>query len=404
MDARRKAPGIYSFSESAGRLASNSIPFRVDNLPECFEKEPNNSREKSQRVKLPIIVNGRIDQPGDWDVFSFKGRAGDEVVAEIYAHRLGSPLDSVIELSDAKGRQVAFNDDHEDKGSGLETHHADSYIFAKLPADGTYYLSLGDAQHQGGPEYGYRLRISAPQPDFDLRVVPSAVNALVGPTVPITVYALRKDGFSGKIELSLKAAPRGFTLSGGLVPAGQDKVQLTLTIPQTTAKEPVSFVLEGRAVIQGHEIVRLAVPADEMMQAFAYRHLVPAKELLASTTGRGPKQDALRILNDRPLKIPSGGTVCVRIAMPVLSTMEKVQFELREPPEGISIADSSPTQQGAEIVLQSNAAKAKPGLNGNLVVSVSGERTTFANNKPAAARRQRQPLGILPAIPFEITP
>jgi len=52
-------------------------------------------------------VNGRIDQPGDWDVFRFQGRAGQAIVAEVYARRLDSPLDSVLKLTDAKGQQLA---------------------------------------------------------------------------------------------------------------------------------------------------------------------------------------------------------------------------------------------------------------------------------------------------------
>ena len=47
---------------------------------------------------------------------------------------------------------------------------------ATLPADGTYYLYLNDAQHKGNEAYAYRLRISEPRPDFALRVVPSAIN------------------------------------------------------------------------------------------------------------------------------------------------------------------------------------------------------------------------------------
>ena len=34
-----------------------------------------------------------------------------------------------------------------------------------------------------------------------------------GATVPIAVYALRKDGFAGEIELALKDAPAGFSLA-----------------------------------------------------------------------------------------------------------------------------------------------------------------------------------------------
>jgi len=67
-------------------------------------------------------------------------------------------------------------------------------------------VELGDAQGHAGPEYTYRLRVSRPQPDFALRVVPSS-----------TVYALRRDGFSGDIVLALKNAPEGFVLSGAKI-------------------------------------------------------------------------------------------------------------------------------------------------------------------------------------------
>jgi hypothetical protein len=270
-----------------------SVPFAVDTLPECLEQEPDNQQGQAQPVTLPIIVNGRIDQPGDVDMFSFEGHAGDQIVAEVYARRLDSPVDSTLKLTDATGRQLAFNDDHEDKGAGLTTHHADSLLSITLPADGTYYLALGDAQHKGGPAYGYRLRISPPQPDFELRVVPSSVNARAGATAALTVYALRKDGFSDEIALTLKDAPSGFTLSGGRVPAGQDQAKVTLKVPPTPTTEPVSLHLEGRAIIQGREIVRPAVPADDMMQAFFYRHLVPAKDLKVAVIPRakpGPRR------------------------------------------------------------------------------------------------------------------
>ena len=182
-----------------------------------------------------------------------------------------------------------------------------------------------------------------------------------------------------------------------------DKVQLTLRIPPASAKdEPVRLVLEGRAMIQGHEVVKAAVPADDRMQAFAYRHLVPAKELFANTAGRGPNQEALRILNDLPLKLSPGETVRVRLALPAAGALEKIQCELNEPPEGISIADAMVTAQGAEFVVRCDAAKARPGWKGNLIVSVSGERARTANDKPETPRRQRTPLGILPAIPLEI--
>jgi len=380
----------------------NHVPFAADVLPECLEKESNDSPQSAQSITLPVIINGRVDKPGDWDVFRFEGHAGAQIVAEVYARRLDSPLDSMLKLTDAAGRQLAFNDDHEDKGSGLNTHHADSLILTALPADGTYYLHLGDAQRQGGMEYAYRLRISAPRPDFELRVVPSSINAAAGQTVPISVYALRKDGFSGDITLALTGVPRTFTLSGGLVPAHQDQVRLTLTVQPIPLGEPLSLGVEGHATIQGREVVRPAVPADDMMQAFAYRHLVPASDLKVTVIKRGATRAPMGILSELPVRIPAGGTARVRVTAPASRFLDKVQFELSEPPEGITVRETSLEQRSAEIVLQSDAAKTRLGLRGNLIVEVSGERTPAPGNQKAKASRQRIPLGVLPAIPFEI--
>jgi hypothetical protein len=160
-----------------------------------------------------------------------------------------------------------------------------------LPGNGKFYLQIGDAQANGGQAYGYRLRISPPRPDFELRVVPSSINARAGSNIPVTVYALRRDGFNGDITMTLKDAPMGFTLRASRVPAGKDQVNLTMRVPPKPMKEPVTLHLEGRAVIQGREIVRPAVPADDMEQAFIYHHLVPAKDLKVAVMAR-PKPRA----------------------------------------------------------------------------------------------------------------
>ena len=81
--------------------------FRPRHAPECLEQEPNDDPAEAQPVTLPVIVNGRIDRPGDCDVFRFEGRAGQKIVAEVDARKLDSPLDSVLKLTDADGRQLA---------------------------------------------------------------------------------------------------------------------------------------------------------------------------------------------------------------------------------------------------------------------------------------------------------
>jgi hypothetical protein len=79
-----------------------------------------------------------------------------------------------------------------------------------------------------------------------------------------------------------------------------------------------------------------------------------------------------------------------------------MQFELNEPPEGVQLKEAPAIQGGNELVLQCDAAKAKPGWKGNLIVNVFTERMIQPPNKGATPQKRRIPLGSLPAIPFEI--
>jgi len=422
LDVQDMTPGLHPISVRKGEMTSNTLPFSVDTLPECIEREPNGSAQAAQAVTFPGIVNGRIDRPDDWDMFRFEGRAGQEMIAEVRARRLESPLDSVLELCDAVGRRLAFNDDHEDKFDHLRTHHADSLIRFTLPADGTYYMRLGDAQCHGGTEYAYRLRLSEPRPDFELRVAPSCIHAITWRLNPIAVYVLRKDGFNGEIALRFKHDPFGLALSGGVVPEGQDQIRLTLAIAQLLSADPIPLCLEGRAMIDGKEVVRQAAPADVMTQAFFYKHVVPANDLtlvpedrerFRQEAARAAKenkpfpppesrrwfQTPLEVLSERPVKIPVGGTVEVQVRLG-WSRNGQIQVDLSDPPEGVTVDSSSWTERGLALVLRGDPAKAQLGLKGNLMANAFLQTT--ATEQDGKTREVRNLIGPLPAMPFEI--
>ncbi len=273
--------GIHAISaRTPDGLISHPVPFALGTLPEGHDRESNDDLAHAQPIQLPIVMNGRVDRANDWDVFRFEGRAGDTIVAEVHGRRLDSPLDSLLQLTDAEGKVLALNDDHEDPGSGLNTHHADSYLTVDLPADGDYFLHLGDAMRNGGEEYAYRLRISAPQPDFALRVVPSGGGLRNRGAAQASVYVIRQDGFTGDIRVSLKDPPRGFTSPGAVLQNNSEMTRLPVRTRLTRTEQPVPLVVEGRAIVGDQVISRTAVPADDRMQAFLWRHLVPAQELL----------------------------------------------------------------------------------------------------------------------------
>jgi hypothetical protein len=326
------APGVHSVFAAAAGMVSNRLPFALDTLPECLEKEPNNDAAHVQKVTLPIVVNGRVDRKDDCDVFKFSGRGGETVVAEVQARRLESPLDSILKLTDASGKLIAVNDDHDDPSSGANTHPADSYLMIQLPADGTYYLHLGDVARHGGDEYAYRLRISRPRPDFALFVVPSSVALRSKSASAVTIQAIRMDGFSGPIKIALTEGTSGFLAPPVTLAAAQTTVRLNVRTDQVETKGPVRLAIEGRAKIGGREVVRAAVPAEDRMQAFLWRHLVPAEELKAVVFNPSyePPPKRVRIASATPtVKTPAPSAVDPATGKPKF-TKQQVAGRLRQ--------------------------------------------------------------------------
>ena len=282
------APNIKKIMVGRGAMRSNTRPFAVGLLSEVTEKEPNDLPFQAQEAGKPIIINGRIDHPGDVDCFRFDAQRGEPLEIEVLARRLDSPLDARLVLLDPEEHILAVSDDAVDRGAGLVTHHADSLLNYKLPATGRYVVRIDDLQGKGGPEAVYRLRISRKQPDYSLRVIPSSLNIPKEGNAVITVHALRKAGFDGPIKLSIKDEPFGIELNTSVIPRGKDKTRVTLSAAGRRLKELMVLEIEGEAKIGSRTVRRTAVPADDQMQAFLWRHLVPAQELLVRVTPPEP--------------------------------------------------------------------------------------------------------------------
>jgi hypothetical protein len=407
LDTRAGGNNIRKTTCCQGKHVSNFITYAVDTLPECKENESNNIPKQAQLIELPKIINGRIAESGDVDMFRFKGSTGDKIAAEVYGRRLNSPLDSLLRLSDSSGNVLEWNDDHVLKDShlhkdvmGLITHHADSYLLAELPKDGDYYVRLTDTQHHGGGAYGYRLRITRAQCDFALRVTPSSISMRAGSTVPIWVHALRKDGYDGEIEVLLKDAPAGFKLCGGRIPAGRDRVRVTLSVPLKAPDTPVALQLKGRANVGGHTIERFAVPADDVMQAFLYRHLVPAQEFLLFIQKSKWGPPLVELAGNTPVRIPAGGSTKVRIKAAKRGNFKGVQLQLNEPPEGLALQNVAVVPNGLSFQLK--ADKDAVQIADNLIVEAFREYAVKNKNGKPTGQKRRSLMGVFPAIPIEI--
>jgi hypothetical protein len=260
-------------------ISVEGLPFAASDLPEIAEAEPNDTQTQAQRVDVPAIVNGRIEKSGDADYYTFHCAAAQKLVFEVQARRLDSPLDSMLTLFNAKGDQLAENDDWTDPLAAMATHHADSRIAWTCPAAADYTLRIRDTQANFGPDYAYRLWIVPQQPDFALRILPDNPRLGQGDTGSITVTAVKKDGFDSEIHLAVENLPPGFVSSEASIPPGQTEGRITITAPLSAAQGILAPVIVGTATAGKDTVMRKAFSAEAVMQAFAYTHNVPTKQV-----------------------------------------------------------------------------------------------------------------------------
>lgn len=408
LDTKPGGDSIRQVTLHKAKECSNPVPYAVDSLPECSEAESNDTIGGAQRIELPTIINGRMDKPGDVDVFAFTARAGDKIAAEVYGRRLNSPLDSLLRLTDASGKVLELNDDYMLKEEhlhtnmmGLLTHHADSYLMAEAPQAATYYVHITESQRHGGEAYGYRLRVAVAEGDFALRVAPSSVSVRGGGIVPISVHALRKDGYNGEIEVALKNAPEGFKLEGGRIPPGRDNVRMTLMAPPKIAAGPVALQFEGRIRVAGKVISHTAVPADDVMQAFLYRHLVPAEEFTVLVQNARWGAPPVELVGGSPVKIPAGGSTQVTLKTARNRTLQDMRLVLDNPPEGLTLQGLKIVPEGLTFQLKADKDSVQAGFADNLIIEAMREYAPKdKDGKPQPKRRSS--MGFLPAMPIEV--
>lgn len=90
----------------------NELKLAVGDAPEIDEREPNDSVEHAQTVAFPVTINGHVaggsdrGSTADEDYFRFTAKKGEKLSIEVAASRLGSPLDSVIEILDGQGNPI----------------------------------------------------------------------------------------------------------------------------------------------------------------------------------------------------------------------------------------------------------------------------------------------------------
>jgi len=138
-------------------VAPTPLPFRLSEMENVLEVEPNNTVKTATPSAATKAFNGVIQQTGDEDWFQFTAKKGQVFEVECYARRLHSALDPVMDIYYANGKYITRNDD----ARGL-----DSYVRFTVPADGEYAIKIYDQLGRGGEDFVYRVELQSVAPEL----------------------------------------------------------------------------------------------------------------------------------------------------------------------------------------------------------------------------------------------
>ena len=220
-----------------------AVSLLISDLAEALE--PARAPGSPHALTLPAAMTGILDQPADEDLYTCTGTKGDVLALTLQSRRIGSPLDPVLVIRDALGKELARADDQ--PGS------VDAGLEFKLPEDGTYTIAVGDMLGKAGTRAAsYRLTIEPAVPDFSLQAAVQRLSVEIGAEkgADLAIKAVRRAGFNEPITLTLSGLPAGVTASGELViPAGKVDLKIPLLAAADAASTAAPIQIQGTAKI-----------------------------------------------------------------------------------------------------------------------------------------------------------
>ena len=211
-------PGIRSFTLiENGLVCPSPIPIRIvpftcfgSTTSEHTSSELTTSGRTASNVEAataPIVWNGILTENTPFTRHLFQVPQDMEIGVEVFASRLGSMLDSIVEIRDNDDQVVAMGDD-------LESH--DTRLVFPAKASSTYTAIVRDKRKQFGGKYTFALEIAPVAsgiatflPRRDKLSQSRQTIAIPQGNLALGLLGVRRDRVNGTVVLAIDHLPTG---------------------------------------------------------------------------------------------------------------------------------------------------------------------------------------------------
>jgi hypothetical protein len=206
------------FATQAGLSAPSPNWIMVSPFAAAAEGEPNDAPHQATALAPPPCAgHGVLAKPGDADWFRVAAKKDQRLDFRVLGRSLRSPVDPVLVVHDAAGKQLAVNDDQ----GGL-----DSRLSLTAPADGELLVNVRDHLGRHGNDFTYRLEVAPPVPAISASLpVVERNNSQKWKTICVprvnryaTVVNITRDNLACDATFTADSLPAGVTLATPPIP------------------------------------------------------------------------------------------------------------------------------------------------------------------------------------------
>ncbi len=215
--------GALPLAFPKGGIWSGPRPFVMVSPHAEWLEQPAN--DKLQEIPAGAAgISGKLLTAYEEDRYRIAVAPGQKIRLEVFAERIGSPIDVALVVRNEKGDQLARGED--------SPGTLDPVLEYAVPDKVTSILvGVVDAQGRGGPRGIYRLVIdpqSVAKDSFKLTTTAQQISLPIGGRAVVPVFVDRRGGYLGKIDLAPALQLPGLKLAATTIPEGADGTLLTL--------------------------------------------------------------------------------------------------------------------------------------------------------------------------------
>jgi hypothetical protein len=369
--------------------ALNPVTLLYADVPVTLEREPNDTADRAQPLRLPTVLCGRFDRFGDADWYSFSLKAGEAIELDLFCERLEMVGDPFLLITDGKGNELASFDDHGINFNALAQFNRDPVGVFRAPANGTYRLMVQERYRRGGPRFLYALRIGPVRPDFD-PVVFHETNP--DPSCPVVrqggsafyEVCLNRRNFNGPVTIEAEGLPRGVACPPVHVSPQSQFANVVFTAADDAPDWEGVVRLRAWALIDGKRVEREVRCAQRRWPIANINTSRVCREICLAVRAVAPY--GLKMAEEK-LSVPAGGSLEAKVTVQRHwpDFKGKVQLIGLNLPPGFGMATTVLPADRTEVAVRLTVAANVP--TGTYSVVLRGDAQVPFRRDPKAANR-----------------